>query len=202
MSRILVLFAHPALEKSRAHQELLNVITGMKGVTINDLYQNYPDFDIDVEREKELLTTHDIIIWQHPLYWYSAPALLKEWQDLVLEHGWAYGHKGRALAGKKIFNALTSGGGMEAYENSTHHKYALRDYLRPFECTAHLCRMTYWPPFWIHGVHRMQKQDMEAFGVLYRVLLTNLRNETLPEEDILQAPLFNDLFPHNTITQP
>lgn len=30
---------------------------------------------------------------QHPFYWYSTPALLKEWQDLVLEHGWAYGFR-------------------------------------------------------------------------------------------------------------
>ena len=34
---------------------------------------------------------HDIVVFQHPFYWCSAPALLKEWQDLVLEYGFAYG---------------------------------------------------------------------------------------------------------------
>jgi glutathione-regulated potassium-efflux system ancillary protein KefG len=117
MSRILVLFAHPVLEKSRVQYSLLKAITGLDNITINDLYQNYPEFDIDVKQEKKLLLAHDIIIWQHPFYWYSSPALLKQWQDLVLEHGWAYGKNGTALTGKRIFNVLTSGGSTKAYKN-------------------------------------------------------------------------------------
>ena len=85
MARVLILFAHPVLEKSRVQSELLAQASTVQGITINDLYQSYPDFDIDVEREKDLLLSHDIIIWQHPLYWYSSPAILKQWQDLVLE---------------------------------------------------------------------------------------------------------------------
>ena len=71
MSRILVLFAHPALERSRVQHSLLKAIAALPDVLINDLYENYPDFDIDVKREKKLLLAHDIIIWQHPFYWYS-----------------------------------------------------------------------------------------------------------------------------------
>ena len=104
MSQILVLFAHPVLEKSRVQHSLLQAVSDLENVTVNDLYERYPDFDIDVRKEKKLLLAHDIIIWQHPFYWYSSPALLKQWQDLVLEHGWAYGKNGTALAGKKIFN--------------------------------------------------------------------------------------------------
>src|SRR3954451_16903918 len=109
MNKILVLFAHPALEKSRVHTVLLKSINNIEGITINDLYEQYPDFDIDIQKEQELLLTHDIIVWQHPFYWYSAPAILKQWQDLVLQHGWAYGRNGNNLKGKSVFNALTSG---------------------------------------------------------------------------------------------
>ena len=86
-TRILVLFAHPVQHKSRVNKELVSAIQGIEGITFHYLYEDYPDFHIDVKREQELLLSHDIFVWQHPFYWYSAPALLKEWIDLVLEHG-------------------------------------------------------------------------------------------------------------------
>src|ERR1044071_10222619 len=104
MARVLILFAHPALEKSRVHSRLVHHCKHLECVTFHDLYQSYPEFDIDVKREQSLLLKHDIIIWQHPFYWYSSPPILKQWQDLVLEHGWAYGSGGDKLSGKWIFN--------------------------------------------------------------------------------------------------
>ena len=111
MTRILILFAHPALEKSRIHRQLLRGLPELPGVTLNDLYERYPDFDIDIAREQQLLTDHDLVILQHPFYWYSTPALLKQWQDLVLEHGWAYGSQGKALRGKQVLSVISTGGG-------------------------------------------------------------------------------------------
>src|SRR5688572_14443298 len=110
MARILVLFAHPALEKSRVHSQLIRQIPIQQNITFHDLYENYPDFHINIDREQQLLLDHDIIILQHPLYWYSAPPIIKQWLDLVLEHGWAYGAKGNALTGKVMMQAITSGG--------------------------------------------------------------------------------------------
>jgi glutathione-regulated potassium-efflux system ancillary protein KefG len=46
MSNILLLFAHPLLEKSRVHVELLKKVNFVEGITINDLYERYPDYDI------------------------------------------------------------------------------------------------------------------------------------------------------------
>lgn len=199
MSQILVLFAHPALEKSRVQRYLLKAIGGLKNVTINDLYERYPDFDIDVQKEKKLLLAHDIIIWQHPFYWYSSPALLKQWQDLVLEHGWAYGKNGTALTGKKVFNVLTSGGTSGAYKKGGYNRYSIHEYLKPFEQTANLCGMNYWPPFWIPGVHKMEKEKIDQYCTLYRELLIGLSDDQITEEEILTLPFLNQLFPVNTI---
>lgn len=199
MSQILVLFAHPALEKSRVQRYLLKAISGLKNVTINDLYERYPDFDIDVQKEKKLLLAHDIIIWQHPFYWYSSPALLKQWQDLVLEHGWAYGKNGTALTGKKVFNVLTSGGTSGAYKKGGYNRYSIHEYLKPFEQTANLCGMNYWPPFWIPGVHKMEKEKIDQYCTLYRELLIGLSDDQITEEEILTLPFLNQLFPVNTI---
>ena len=144
--RLLILFAHPAFEKSRVNRRLVEAVRSLSGVTFHDLYEQYPDFDIDVRHEQKLLVEHDVIVMQHPLYWYSTPALLKEWQDLVLEHGWAYGGGGTALRGKLLLTATTAGGSEEAYCRTGQNSRTLRELLAPIERTAALCGMTYLPP--------------------------------------------------------
>jgi hypothetical protein len=100
-SGVLLTLAHPALERSRANRALAKAAKGLEGVTFHDLYETYPDFAIDIEAEQEKLLAHDVIAVQFPLYWYSTPALMKEWFDLVWLHGFAYGLDGNALAGKR-----------------------------------------------------------------------------------------------------
>ena len=131
MNRILILFAHPRFEKSRVSRVLLKDIEGLPEVTLNDLYEHYPDFNIDIDREKDLLLAYDIIVWHHPLYMYSAPALLKQWMDLVLEHGWAHGRGGNFLKGKIIFNTLTSGGARESYAGNGFNRFTIGEFLLP-----------------------------------------------------------------------
>jgi glutathione-regulated potassium-efflux system ancillary protein KefG len=198
MAKVLILFAHPLLEKSNVHVELLKRAGEVPDVGINDLYERYPDFDIDVKREKDLLLAHDIIIWQHPLYWYSAPPLLKQWQDLVLEHGWAYGKQGTALTGKKVFQVISSGGGADAYRHGGYNKYPIQEYLRPFERTAELCRMQYWPPFWVPGVFRIDRETILQLGEQYHNLLTALTKEIFSNEEIERSHLMNHLVPATT----
>ena len=89
MPRILVLFAHPRLERSRANRALLKRFPEHRDIPFRDLYQLYPDFNIDVTKEQDLLAAHDIVVLHHPLYWYSIPPLLKQWIDLVYAFGWA-----------------------------------------------------------------------------------------------------------------
>ena len=67
MKSVLILFAHPKYEQSRTNKALVEKVRNMEGVTLHDLYEQYPDFNIDREFEKKLLTQHDIIIWHHHL---------------------------------------------------------------------------------------------------------------------------------------
>jgi glutathione-regulated potassium-efflux system ancillary protein KefG len=149
--RILILFAHPALEKSRVNRILIEGLDAMEGVTFHDLYETYPDFDIDVKREQQLLTDHDMVVFHHPFYWYSTPAIVKEWLDLVLEHGWAYGSRGNALKDKWMMNVTTTGGQEKAYCEIGSNRFTVRQLLAPLEQTAFLCKMQYLPPFVVHG---------------------------------------------------
>jgi glutathione-regulated potassium-efflux system ancillary protein KefG len=178
MPSTLVLFAHPALEKSRVHRRLVRELPALAertpGLTFRDLYEQYPDFDVDVGREQALLAGHDLIVLQHPFYWYSTPALLKQWEDLVLEHGWAYGSRGRALEGKRVLSVVTLGGGAHAYRRGGHNRFTLRELLAPIEQTARLCRMTYLPPYAVFGTHRMDAPEIDAEAARYARLLAAL----------------------------
>jgi glutathione-regulated potassium-efflux system ancillary protein KefG len=187
----LVLFAHPAVRKSRINRRLVEAVRGLDGVTVNDLYEQYPDLDIDVAREQDLLTAHDIVVFQHPFYWYSTPAILKEWQDLVLEHGWAYGHGGRALRGKTLVSAISTGGSEEAYRRQGSNRFTMRQLLAPIEQTARLCGMDYLPPFVVHGTHGLGSDDIEFAAADYRRLVTGLRDGTLDRESIRGLPRIN-----------
>jgi glutathione-regulated potassium-efflux system ancillary protein KefG len=177
MARVLVLFAHPAFEKSRIHRRLLEAIGDLEAVTIHDLYESYPDFQIDVAAEQQRLLAHDVIVLQHPFYWYSAPALVKEYLDLVLEHGFAYGSSGRALEGKVLLNATTTGGPAGAYQPGGRNRFTMRQLLAPFDQTAVLCRMTYLAPFVLHGTLRIDTPEaLTPAQRQYRRLIVGLRD--------------------------
>lgn len=177
---ILILYAHPQSEHSVANDRLAAAAGAIDHVTLVDLYHEYPDYGINVDVEQTRLNSNDIIIFQHPVFWYSCPAILKEWQDIVLEYGYAYGKDGRALEGKVFLNAVTTGGSQAAYSSQGSNHYPLRQLFFPFEQTANLCRMTYLPPFILYGARRAaQEGDLEDHIARYRALLHAFGEGTL-----------------------
>lgn len=174
---------------------MVNHVRHLEHIHFHDLYETYPDLDIDIKKEQQLLLEHDVIIWQHPFYWYSAPAIIKQWLDLVLEHNWAYGAKGKMLTGKKIFNAISCGGSEEAYKEAGRNRYSIPQFLAPFEQTALLCNMQYLPPFVIHGTHRLSEADIELHSIQYLQLLVALAHNRINEEEYKSVTYLNDLLP-------
>lgn len=194
MKKILILFAHPSYHRSHANKALLQALRKMEGVTIHDLYQNYPNMFIDVAREQQLLLEHDIIIFQHPLYWYSSPAMIKEWMDQVLEYGFAFGPDGHALKGKALLSVITTGGSQESYTSQGHNRRAVIEYLLPFKQTAWLCGMRYLPPFVLYSYHTIQDVTLlRETAREYRQLLEGLRDERFPAEELHRATYLTDL---------
>jgi glutathione-regulated potassium-efflux system ancillary protein KefG len=191
-NKILILFAHPRFERSAINSIIMNNIPGIPEITFHDLYEIYPDFNIDIEWEKKLLEDHQIIIWQHPFYWYSAPPLLKQWIDLVLGFGWAYGPGGDALRGKIIFNSITSGGQRSAYSKEGHNRFTVQELLAPFDQTAVLCKMVYLPPFAIHGTHRITKDEITLMAQYYRNILVKFVKGEFSVEEIKKFSYLND----------
>ena len=193
MKKVLLVFAHPAFHKSCINRRLVRAVKDLEGVTFNDLYENYPDFFISVRREQQLLLRNDIIVWHHPFYWYSAPSLLKEWMDLVLEHGFAYGMHGRALEGKKVLSVISTGGRREVYCREGKNHYTMDQFLIPFRQSVQLCHMEYLPPFVVHGSHTIHDEEIALFAEKYRKALILLRDEKIDAEALKGVTYLNDI---------
>jgi glutathione-regulated potassium-efflux system ancillary protein KefG len=166
--KILVLLAHPDLPKSKANRPLAEGIRDLPGVTLRDLYALYPDYRIDVAAEQKLLVEHDALVLQFPLYWYSTPALLKLWQDVVLTWGFAYGPDAAVLKGKPFLVAVTTGSPDAVYQTGGRNEYTLSEFLRPLFKTFAVCGMIEEPLFSVPGVYRMEPDALQAMVAQYR----------------------------------
>ncbi|AKF02900.1 Glutathione-regulated potassium-efflux system ancillary protein KefG [Sandaracinus amylolyticus] len=176
------------------NRRLFEAAQGVEGVTTHDLYESYPSFAIDVQREQALLVEHDVIVLQHPFYWYSAPSIVKEWLDVVLEHGWAYGVGGTALRGKTLMNATTTGGAQAAYHPEGRNRFTMRHLLSPFDQSAYLCGMRYLAPFVVHGALALsQHHEVAPHAQRYARLLAMLRDDRLDLERAARADIVNAL---------
>jgi putative NADPH-quinone reductase len=192
MARVLVLFIHPGQRHSRVNVAMAKIAKSVDGVTFVDLYAEYPTFNIDIDLEQARLLEHDAIVFQFPIYWYSTPSLMKEWEDLVLEYGFAYGHNGDKLKDKIFFPVVTAGGPQDAYGVAGRNNFTLRTLLSPLEQTANLCHMRYIPPMVLFSAHDSNTDGRaEHHLAAYRTLLEALRDDRFHLERAIRAELLD-----------
>ncbi len=178
MAKLIVYYAHPGHPYSQSNYPMADVASALDGITFVDLYRDYPRFDINADIEQRRLLDHDVILFQFPMFWYSTPSIVKEWQDLVLEHGFAYGAGGDKLSGKTMMLAITAAGPEDAYSTGGYQHYPMRDFLRPLEQTARLCDMRFAPPYVLYGSLKAPADgslDPHVHG--YRTVLEAIRDD-------------------------
>ena len=159
--KTLVIAAHPNMEGSTINSAWVKRLRKEEGeITVHDLYAAYPDGKIDVEREQQLLLQHDRIVFQFPFYWYSSPSLLKEWQDVVLAYGWAYGSQGTKLHGKEFMLAISTGGPAAAYQAGGYNHYSMSELTKPFQAMANLTGMRFLPSFTLQGARMLSEDEI------------------------------------------
>jgi glutathione-regulated potassium-efflux system ancillary protein KefG len=173
-ARTLLVFTHPALERTRVNWAMAEAARTVEGVTFHDLYETYPDFAVDVDDEQQRLAGHELIVLQFPLYWYTGPALLKEWLDLVWLQGFAYGAEGGALKGKILACAVSTGARAQTFCSEGKEAQAVGEFLRPFERMAEICGMRWERPFVIHGANVRSEGDLRRHTERYRRRLDTL----------------------------
>ena len=169
---ITVIYAHPHPLRSRAGRALLDAVRDLPGLAVHSLYDLYPDFSIDVAAEQRALAASRLVVWQHPLYWYSVPALLKLWFERVLAHGWAYGEGGTALRGKDCLWVATTGGPPEWYTPEGPHAYPFDAFAPVVQQTARYCGMNWLDHIVVNGAHRLSEDALAAAARHYREQLS------------------------------
>jgi glutathione-regulated potassium-efflux system ancillary protein KefF len=174
---IVVLLAHPYPDRSRANRALARAIEELPGVVVRSLYDLYPDFAIDVETEQRLLASADVVVWQHPLHWYTVPALQKLWFEKVLTAGWAYGSGGDALRGKSCLWVATTGGTPADYSAGGIHAHGFDTFASVVRQTARFCGMNWLEPLVVHAAPTIDDETLRDWGERYRDRLVALGAE-------------------------
>ncbi|EAD5766332.1 TPA: NAD(P)H-dependent oxidoreductase [Listeria innocua] len=150
--KTLVIIAHPNIENSRVNRVWKEaLLKSTEELAIHELYEVYPNWDIDVAFEQQQLQNYDKVIIQFPFYWYSYPPLLKKWFDDVFSYGWAYGSKGDKMAGKKLALAISIGDKKYNYKEDAPIGYSLDTLLTPFLATINHIRADYRGAHTIYG---------------------------------------------------
>jgi len=163
---ILIIYAHPYPQHSHANKRMIEHAATLDDVEIRSLYERYPDFNIDIAAEQQALSRADLIIWQHPMQWYSVPPLFKLWLDKVLSHGWAYGHGGTALRNKSVLWAVTTGGDEHHFTIGSHPGFEVL--AQPLQATALYCGLNWLPPFAVHSTFICDDETLQAKARHYK----------------------------------
>lgn len=155
MKKTLIILAHPNMESSVANKAIINEVINFENVEVRDIAKLYPDFKIDIKSEQNALLGAEKIIFQYPIYWYNMPSILKQWFDVVLTYGFAFGENNYNLEGKEMLVSVTTGGPKDGYDA----EILGGKILFPLEGTASFCKMKYLSPVVIHGMMSMPGTD-------------------------------------------
>lgn len=153
MKNVVIISGHPDLNASLANKTILDEIAAQcPQVEIRKLGALYPDYQIDVKAEQAALEKADVIVFAYPMHWYGTPGLLKLYIDKVMEHGWAYGSKGTALAGKAFVVSVTTGAPENAYAATGVMAHTVEEFSYPIKAFAALCKLDFKKLFTIGGM--------------------------------------------------
>ena len=175
--KTLIIVTHPNIQDSSINKRWIQELQKYpENFYVHQLHEVYPNQEIDVLAEQELIEKYDKIVFQFPFYWFNCPPFLKKWLDEVLTYGWAYGSKsGYNVEGKKVALALSVGIDEHEYSPTEKYKYTLDELLRPFELTFEYVKADYRSFFAHYGIElNTSKEWIEKSVPKYLTFLNSL----------------------------
>ncbi|MFD1317478.1 NAD(P)H-dependent oxidoreductase [Loigolactobacillus zhaoyuanensis] len=160
----LIIVAHPQLAESSTQQFL------RQGANLADATWRPLQAPFTLATEQAKLLSAERIIWQFPLYWYSAPAILKSWQDQVLTSEFAL--RQQSLAGKELGIVVTTDTKASAYQSGAAEQFTLAELLRPYQALANKLGLRWLPPFAIHQFKYQTEIQQQQLLIDYQQYLT------------------------------
>ncbi len=169
MKKTLIIVAHPRLTESVVNQHWVNELKKYPDkFTIHEIYKEYPDSKINYLKEQLLISKHENLILQFPIYWFNCPPLLKQWLDEVFTYGWAFGGTGNSLKNKKIMLAVSTGSKLNDYSNDGKYKSSLSQILYPFELLVSYVQANYQPIHAFYGTENTPSlEDLNKNAIEY-----------------------------------
>ena len=156
--RLLVVSGHARIAISTATKTIMEEVKKeFPEAELLYLDQTYPDFKIDIRKERQRISSADIIVLQYPIQWYSAPAIMKRWLEEVFTFGFAHDAKGGMLNGKTLILSMTSGAPESQYHVGERMGYPIDVYQLPLVQLADLCGMDFGGMVYTGGYNIMRK---------------------------------------------
>ena len=161
----LIIVAHPEIENSPT-QQFLKASLPADQVTWHELQANGK---FDRQKELALLEQADRVIFQFPLYWYSAPYILKKWQDEVFS---GEQKQYRYLAGKELGLVVSLGQSLRHYQAGGSAQYSMSELLRPYQAFVAELDWRYCPPLLISNFSYLDEREKQDLLIRYQQFLT------------------------------
>lgn len=164
-SKVLILLAHPQFEKSKANKAMIAAVENIKNVEVVDIYSA----PFTVEYYKPKVEAAEIIVFQFPFYWASAPSQMKKWTDEI------FMAMAPSVNGKKLMVATTTGSEYEAYRSGGRNKFTMDELLRPYQMQANHSGMIWQTPFVLYGTALPDGAKAVSAGAKeYKKIITEL----------------------------
>lgn len=174
-TKTLVVVTHPNFETSVVNKRLVEELKKYPDkYTVHELYEVYPNGNIDVQQEQQLIEAHGNLVLQFPIYWFNCPPLLKKWLDEVFTYGWAYGSTGDKLKDRKAALAVSAGIKKEDFEEGK-YRYTFEQVLSPFELSFQYCKADYRSFYAFYGAeHEPSASKLDEGALDYVKFIDNL----------------------------
>ncbi|MCH5462421.1 NAD(P)H-dependent oxidoreductase [Lactobacillus sp. LC28-10] len=140
--KTLVVVGHPQIEDSST-QQFLKEAANLPDV----IWHPVTSFAVNVAAEQALIKQADRLVLQFPLYWYSAPAILKNWLDQVLTRHFVYPAAMGGLVGKELGIAVSLGSPAKNFAAGAGEDFSISQIMIPFQALANKTQMTFLPTF-------------------------------------------------------
>lgn len=153
--KTMVLMAHNDIDNSTLNKRIKFELENQENIIYKDLASLYENFKIDVKKEQKDLEDINKIVFQFPMYWYSAPAILKRWVDEVLAYGYSYEidesgeFQALALKDKEFQMIVTMGANEESFNGED--RLSVKECLNSYSYTVKMLGMKELEPFLIYG---------------------------------------------------
>ncbi len=137
-----MIVGHPNWKESFANKTIVEAFAAANpNAIISNIGVEYPNDKIDVDAEQKKLLAADTVVLQFPIEWYGAPSTMHKWFEDVLAYGFAFGHGGDKVHGKRLVASFTSGTPADTYTDGGLQSFTIDKFMPPFIALANRCGM-------------------------------------------------------------